>query len=153
MKHKVTINPDKLANELANLHGLDRRMLVKKWQALYGTKPPPRMGKNFLMRGIAYQLQERTFDGLKLTAKRFLEKAAENNASGSTQKIAPVIAIKPGARLLREWHGITYEVIIMEDCVYCNGKRYHSLSDVARAITGTRWSGPRFFGLNKKESL
>jgi hypothetical protein len=59
--------------------------------------------------------------------------------------------MKPGTRLLREWHGVTYEVIIMEGGVQCHGKPYRSLSEVARAITGTRWSGPLFFGLKKQE--
>ena len=101
------------------------------------------------MHAIAYRMQEQELGGLKPAARRFLEKAAEDNVSG--HQISSITNIKPGTRLLREWHGVTYEVIIMEDGVQCNGKRYRSLSEVARAITGTRWSGPLFFGLKKQE--
>ena len=88
--------------------------------------------------------------GLKPATRRFLEKAAQDN-DASKQQLLPAISIKPGTRLLREWHGITYEVIILESSVLCNGKHYRSLSEVARAITGARWSGPLFFGLKKQE--
>ena len=101
------------------------------------------------MHAIAHRIQEQTLGGLKPATRRFLEKAAEDNVS--RQQIFPLISIKPGTRLLREWHGVVYEVIVMEDSVYCNGKRYRSLSEVARAITGARWSGPLFFGLKKQE--
>ncbi len=116
---------------------------------LYGTEPPGGISNNFLMHAIAYRMQEQASGGLKPSTRRFLEKAAENKAA--RQQILPVISIKPGTRLLREWHGVTYEVIIMEDGVQCNSKRYRSLSEVARAITGTNWSGPLFFGMKKQE--
>jgi len=98
------------------------------------------------MHAIACRMQEQILGGLKPATRRFLEKAAEDNVSRQL-----MISIKPGTRLLREWHGVTYEVIVMEDGVQCNGKRYRSLSEAARAITGARWSGPLFFGLKKQE--
>ena len=61
----------------------------------------------------------------------------------------PATSVKPGTRLLREWHGVTYEVTVTEDGVLFKGKKYQSLSEVARIITGTKWSGPLFFGLRK----
>jgi hypothetical protein len=149
MKHRLIFNAGKLASELAGLPALDRRALIEKWRTLYGTKPPSGVRNKFLMYAIAYHMQEQASGGLKSATRRFLEKAAEDNAS--KQQILPLISIKPGTRLLREWHGVTYEVIIMEDGVQCNGKRYRSLSEVARAITGARWSGPLFFGLKKQE--
>jgi hypothetical protein len=99
------------------------------------------------MHGIAYRMQEKILGGLKPVTRRFLEKFDNT----SQQQRLPVVSIKPGTRLLREWHGVTYEVTIMGDGVECNGKHYRSLSEVARAITGTRWSGPLFFGLKKQE--
>jgi hypothetical protein len=101
------------------------------------------------MRSIAHRIQEKALGGLKPAIRRFLKKAAKDNIS--RLQLSSFISVKPDTRLLREWHGETYEVIIMEDCVCCNGKRYRSLSEVARAITGTQWSGPTFFGLKKKE--
>ena len=138
-----------LSSELAGLPALDRKELVEKWQLLYGTEPPVGVRNNFLMHGIAHRMQEKVLGGLKPAIRRFLEKAAQDNLF--QQQILPAVSIKPGTRLLREWHGVTYEVIILESSVLCNGKHYRSLSEVARNITGTRWSGPLFFGLKKQE--
>jgi len=149
MKHRLSLNAGSLASELAGLSALDRIALIEKWRTLYGTEPPGRVRNNFLMHAIAHRMQEKALGGLKPATRRFLEKAAEDNAL--RQQMLPVISMKTGTRLLREWHGVTYEVIIMEDGMQCNGKRYRSLSEVARAITGTRWSGPLFFGLKKQE--
>jgi hypothetical protein len=149
MKHRLSLNAGSLASELAGLSALDRIALIEKWRTLYGTEPPGRVRNNFLMHAIAHRMQEKALGGLKPATRRFLEKAAEDNAL--RQQMLPIISMKTGTRLLREWHGVTYEVIIMEDGMQCNGKRYRSLSEVARAITGTRWSGPLFFGLKKQE--
>jgi hypothetical protein len=149
MKHHLSLNSGTL-DELTGLSTLDRRELVGKWQLLYGTDPPVEVRNNFLMHGIAYRIQEKVLGGLKPATRRFLENAAQDN-DASKQQILPIISIKPGTRLLREWHGVTYEVIILESSVLCNSKHYRSLSEVARAITDTRWSGPLFFGLKKKE--
>ena len=150
MKHRLSLNAGSLASELIDLPALDRIALREKWRTLYGTEPPGRVRNTFLMHAIAHRMQEQELGGLKPATRRFLEKAAEDNAP--RQQLLPVISIKPGTRLLREWHGTTYEVIILESSVLCNGKYYRSLSEVARAITRTRWSGPRFFGLKKKEA-
>jgi hypothetical protein len=149
MKHHLFLNAKKFASELAGLPALDRRALLEKWRTLYGTDPPIGVRNNFLMHAIAHRMQEQALGGLKPVTRHFLEKAAEDNAS--RRQTLPVSSIKPGTRLLREWHGLTYEVIIMKDGMQCNGKHYRSLSEIARAITGTRWSGPQFFGLKKKE--
>ena len=131
MKHRLSLNMKKLASELAGLHALDRRALIEKWRSLYGMEPPVGSQNKFLLHAIAYRIQEQASGGLKPPTRRFLEKAAQDNAS--RQQILPAISIKPGTRLLREWHGVTYEVIIMESGVQCNGKRYRSLSEVARS--------------------
>jgi hypothetical protein len=149
MKHRLFLNTRRLTSELAGLPALDRRALIEKWRTLYGTEPPVGSQNKFLLHAIAYRMQEQALGGLKPATRRFLEKAAEDNAL--RQQMLPIISMKTGTRLLREWHGVTYEVIIMEDGMQCNGKRYRSLSEVARAITGTRWSGPLFFGLKKQE--
>ena len=150
MKRCLFPNTRRQSNELQSLHALDRRQLMEKWRSMYGTEPPCGVRSKFLVHAIAHHLQEQALGGLKPATRRFLKKAAEDGVC--KQQMSPVIRIKPGTRLLREWHGVTYEVIVMEDCVYCNGKRYRSLTGVANAITGTRWSGPRFFGLKKQEA-
>lgn len=150
MKHRLFLNAGRLASELEGLPALDRRELMEKWRILYGSAPPGGIRNNFLMHAVAHRMQEQASGGLKPATRRFLEKTAEDNAS--RQQIVLITSTKPGTRLLREWHGVTYEVIILEDGVQCNGLCYRSLSEVARAITGTRWSGPLFFGLKKQEA-
>ena len=148
MKHRLFLNAGRPASELAGLPALDHRALIEKWRILYGTEPPGGIRNNFLMHAIAHRMQEQAYGGLEPATRRFLEKTSEDNTS--RQNTACILSIKPGTRLLREWHGVTYEVIIRGDGVQCNGICYRSLSEVARAITGTRWSGPLFFGLKKK---
>jgi len=148
MKHHLISDAGGLADELASLPALDRGMLLKRWKELYTTEPPAGVRNKFLMHAIAYRLQENALGGLKPATRHFLEKAVGENQT--KKPIWAPVSIKPGTRLLREWHGVTYEVIIMEEGVQCKGKYYRSLSEVARAITGTRWSGPLFFGLKKQ---
>jgi hypothetical protein len=149
MKHHLSHKAVRF-DELAGLSALDRKELVEKWRSLYKTGPPVGSQNKFLLYAVAHRMQEKALGGLKPATRRFLEKAAQNN-DASKQQLLPAISIKPGTRLLRKWHGITYEVIILESRVLCNGKYYRSLSEVARAITGARWSGPLFFGMKKKE--
>ena len=150
MKHRLFLDAGRLASELAGLPDLDRRALIEKWRILYGTEPPGGVRNDFLMHAIAHRMQEQASGGLEPATRRFLEKTSEDNTF--RQQTLRILSIKPGTRLLREWHGVTYEVIIRGDGVQCNGICYRSLSEVARAITGTRWSGPLFFGLKKKEA-
>ena len=145
-----------LARDLASLSTLDRGALAKRWRELYRTEPPARIGSGFLISAIAYRLQEQALGGLKPSTQRYLAKVAAEatgaNGTARNKVAAPTATIKPGTRLLREWHGVTYEVLVLENGVQCNGVHYRSLSEVARTITGTQWSGPLFFGLKKKRA-
>jgi hypothetical protein len=106
------------------------------------------MSRNILVRAIACRIQERALGGLNPSTRRRLDRAAADLAAGRTAaRLAP--KIKPGTRLLREWQGKVHEVIVLEKGVEYRGKSWPSLSAVAREITGTRWSGPRFFGLKE----
>jgi hypothetical protein len=135
-----------LASDLAALGDLPFNELKERWSDFYGSACPPRMSRNILVRAIAYQLQERAFGGLDRLTRRRLDRAAVDLAAGrSPAPLAP--KFKPGTRLLREWQGRVHEVIVLEKGVEYRGKPWPSLSAVAREITGTRWSGPRFFGL------
>lgn len=131
---------------LAVLSGLDRKELAARWQELYGATPPARTSQQLLFQAVSYRLQEQVAGGLKPSTRRFLEQVAK----GDSCKTAASISAKSGTRLLREWHGTTYEATVIDDGVLFQGKKYRSLSEVARAITGVRWSGPLFFGLKKK---
>ena len=149
---KSTLDKGSLATELARLPHLDRKELADKWRTLYGTEPPHKIGSKFLIYAIAYQLQETAYGGLKPATHRYLTKVAA--VASARQNIShPPTLIKAGTRLLREWHGVMHEVIILENGVECAGKRYRSLSEVARTITGTQWSGPLFFGIKKRSTV
>lgn len=138
--------PHTLAADLAALHELSLDELKGRWLDLYGSTCPPRMSREFLFRAIAYRIQEQALGGLDRSTRRRLDRAAADLAAGRTPTaLAP--KIKPGTRLLREWQGKVHEVIVLEKGVEYREKSWPSLSAVAREITGTRWSGPRFFGL------
>jgi Protein of unknown function (DUF2924) len=100
-----------------------------------------------LLQAVAYRLQEKALGGLKPSTRRLLERTAEDSFHRRTPSEARATRVTPGSVLIREWHGISHRVTVLADCVMLRGTRYRSLSEVARKITGTRWSGPRFFGL------
>ena len=114
---------------------------------LYRTEAPVRIGQILLLQAVAYRLQEKALGGLKPSTRRLLERTAEDSFHRRTPIGASATRVTPGSVLIREWHGISHRVTVLADCVMLRGTRYRSLSEVARKITGTRWSGPRFFGL------
>ncbi len=136
-----------LTEELAELRGLDSDALKQRWRALYRTAAPVHIGRALLLQAVAYRLQERVLGSLKSSTRRLLERAAEDNVHRRPLTDAPTTMVTPGTVLIREWHGVSHRVTVLEDGVLLRGARYRSLSEVARKITGTRWSGPRFFGL------
>ncbi len=105
-----------------------------------------------MLRAVAHRLQEKAEGGLSKAALRRLARLAGLNG-GDTQPTPPSLPrLKTGSRLIREWHGVTHSVTVLDDGCDWHGNRYASLSQIARAITGARWSGPRFFGLRKTGS-
>ena len=110
-----------------------------------------RLSRDLLIRGISYKLQEKACGGLSKAVVRKLEALSADPRHRDKRKPTPPISLKPGVRLVREWRGTTHLVLICSEGVEWRGRRYPSLSAVAREITGARWSGPRFFGLNKAE--
>ncbi len=139
-----------LSAKLAALAELDAASLRKEWRRLYRSHPPKRTGRDLLARTIAYKLQERALGGLNAATKRKLRTFAEQLESGGGTVFDAGISLKPGAKLVREWHGKTYTVVVLENGFQFDGRRVRSLSQIARKITGTHWSGPRFFGLKRK---
>ena len=109
-----------------------------------------RLSRDLLLRGITYKLQERPLGGLSKSIIRKLERRNLDSEASDAQKPAPPISLKPGTRLVREWRGVTCTVLVDADGFEWNGRRYRSLTIVAREITGAHWSGPRFFGLRKR---
>jgi hypothetical protein len=129
------------AREIAGLCDLSRADLVERWVGLHGSPPIKTMTEGLLARGIAYEIQIRQLGGLTPPEKKALGALAQGRSNPSPG------ALKTGTRLYRSWRGVTQEILVLEGGYGWQGKSYASLSGVARAITGTRWSGPRFFGL------
>jgi hypothetical protein len=118
-----------------------------EWRRLYRCEPP-RISRDLLIRGIAYRRQElKHGGGLGKATRRKLKTLAKMFRTTGRVGPDPGLSLKPGARLVREWHGRTHTVTVTEDGFEYAGVSYPSLTKVARKITGAHWSGPRFFGL------
>jgi hypothetical protein len=133
--------------EIDALRDCNLDMLRARWREMFVIAPSPRISRDVLVRGIAFRMQEEVHGKLGKACLRQLDKLATDLAGGGTLK-APSPSFKPGTKLIREWKGKVHEVVIAGDTYIWGGKHYRSLSEIARAITGTRWSGPRFFGLD-----
>jgi hypothetical protein len=141
-------DPQELALQLEQLHELNPDQLREQWQTLFGAEPPPKLRSSLLVQAIAYRLQEKAFGGLKPATLRLLERIADNAAARRQAAPTPEkIRVNGGTVLIREWHGTKHQVTVLKDGFLYRAKRFHSLSRIARTITGSRWSGPLFFGL------
>ena len=134
---------------LARLPELDLWELRQQWRALYKSDASPHLSRQLLLRAVAHRMQELALGSLRPELERQLRQAAQEfNKTGEIRRRAR-LELKSGTRLVREWRGKTYEVLVLDDGVSWRGTAYRSLSAVARKITGTAWSGPLFFGLKR----
>ena len=129
---------DAVTQEVRALTRLDLEGLRAEWRSRYGA-PPTLRSPELLRRMLAWRIQVAAFGGLDSEAKRRLRQACPPKPA------AP--APPPGTKLSREWQGALHDVSVVPDGFIYDGKQFHSLSQVARTITGARWNGPRFFGL------
>lgn len=148
--------------EVAALNDLSRDDLAHRWRKVYGYPPPKGMRRDFLLRAAAWHLQVKRVGGLSPGTRRLLRPAiinakkqlvaAESGASAIEHEIDIEIAkprkrLSPGMRLIREWNGRSHVVDVLEEGFAFEGRLHKSLTAIAQQITGTHWSGPRFFGL------
>ncbi|MGH7780577.1 MAG: DUF2924 domain-containing protein [Candidatus Binataceae bacterium] len=138
-----------LATELASLRALDPEALRQRWKALFGGDPSPYLGRSFMIWAIAYRLQERALGGVRPSTQRILDRVCNGLAEAVSERI-PNRRVGAGTVLIREWRGVHHRVTVLDHDVVYRGRRYKSLSEVARVITGTHWSGPLFFGLKRR---
>jgi hypothetical protein len=124
--------------------------LRTEWRRLYRATPPTRLSRDLLLRGIAYMVQERVHGGLNFSTKRRLRSLCEVSDQRGGAGVVSAITLKPGTRLVREWHHQVHTVSVLDDGFEYQGERYPSLTQIARRITGVPWSGPRFFGIGKQ---
>lgn len=130
---------------------MDLQSLRVEWRRLSGDEAPPAMSKELLRLAIAYRTQEQEFGGLSRRTSIRL-RALRNIGKSRVYISSEVSLLKPGTKLLREWQGKVHEVQALEDGRYAYaGKVWRSLSEIARQITGVRWSGPRFFGTKNRK--
>jgi hypothetical protein len=141
-------NPKTRIDHLERLSRAELRML---WEQEFTEKPPASLGRDILALGIAYARQERCYGGLAKPVAKELDRLLTRVLRGGKTTSQPTAIPLPraGTILVREWRGVTHHVTITQDGFLWNGKSHQSLSAIARAITGTKWNGPRFFGMRK----
>ena len=135
--------------EIARLVNRSTQELRRAWRRWYHTEPPLGLSRDLIIRGLADKLQQRAHGGpsralqsrLRILAREFEKGASSFDAGGVP---------KTGAPLMRRWRGHTHTVLVGEDGFEYDGQRYRSLTVIAERITGAHWSGPRFFGVNKR---
>ena len=137
---------------LLRLPELDIGELRQRWRGLYKAVAPPHLSRELLVRAVAYRMQELALGSLRPEPQRRLRQIAQDLKETGTARIRARREVKSGTRLMRQWHGCIYEVLVLDDGFSWQGAPYRSLSAVARKITGTAWSGPLFFGLKQNRS-
>jgi hypothetical protein len=147
--HRTDSTIRMLDNRLAEIEGLDVSALRAAWASLFGRSPPKSVSRRLLEHAAAYGAQAKVHGNLKSAIRRKLLQAAQSqpDSMDGTLRRKRREVLSPGSRLVRQWHGRSHTVEVTDGGFLYAGKRYRSLSQVARAITGARWSGPRFFGL------
>ena len=135
-----------LEAEIARLDDLGLDELRKLWGRLLGTVPAHH-GATLLRRRLGYELQARAHGDLPAEARRRLKRLHQSFTIDPAYMPAPGLGLKPGTVLTRTWHGVLHQVRVTNDGFDYRGERFGSLSEAARRSTGTRWSGPLFFGL------
>ncbi|MEO0398445.1 MAG: DUF2924 domain-containing protein [Pseudomonadota bacterium] len=139
-----------ISAEIDSLSALPLPELQKRWRARYRRDPPKGLPPKLIREAFVYGLQEHAFGGLSAKTKRRLSVLAAKVEEDPKAPVCGDGALRPGTRLVREWRGKRYEVEVLENGFGLDGKVYNSLTEVARTLTGTNWSGPRFFGLKKR---
>src|SRR5215831_5866949 len=158
---RVVIGPavsdsEALDTEIARLHGLGIGELRARWHTAFRRRAPPHLPRHLLFHILTYRLQADRLGELDVDSRRLLDRIG-SGASDETDRLVTDLnrsrtELKPGTLLTREWSGHLQRVMVLADGFSWNGTTYPSLSKVAFAITGTRWSGPRFFGLDQSSS-
>ena len=138
---------DDVEGKLRALEQMDHATLRAEWRRLYRANPPKKVTRNLLLLAVAWKIQEQAFGGLGAATRRRLAALAETLDRDGDVTRSRVARLRPGAKLVREWHTKTHTVTVCEDGFEWRGRHWRSLSVIAREITGGHWSGPRFFGL------
>jgi hypothetical protein len=147
-----TMSDSSIARRLSCLPSSNKAALCKVWRQLFKRDPPPKLQKDLMSRIVAYRLQEQEFGGLSDARRRRLRDLATAFETDPNAMVSNRPAIKPGTRLVRQWKEQVHVVNVETKNYEYKGAHYESLSEIARLITGTRWSGPLFFGLKANQT-
>jgi hypothetical protein len=152
MQHTTPAQPADPAveDELDRLPVMPIAQLRARYREVFRTDPPKAFGPDLLRRSIAHRIQEKAYGGLSRSSQRLLDQMMKAYAAKPNGKIVLPRRIKPGSVLVREWKGKSHRVVVLADGFAYDGETYTNLSEIAVLITGTRWNGPRFFGLRSK---
>jgi hypothetical protein len=137
--------------EIAGLLDRSTPELRVAWRKLHRTEPPFGISRDLLIRSLAYELQQRAHGSPNLGLRRRLQTLA-GASEKSTLSFEPGVVLKAGTTLVRQWRGRTHTILVQEDGFEYEGERYRSLTVIAERITGAHWSGPRFFGVIRRNS-
>lgn len=135
--------------EIENLDGQGIGDLRDFWTRRFRKAPPPIQSADVLHRLIAWRLQVEVYGDLDAETRQALSRLSRKGSAQGHQTGAPMTPLRPGSVLVREWRGTSHRVLVLDKAFEHDGKRYQSLTRIARLITGTRWSGPRFFGVDE----
>ena len=138
---------------LASFEALDREKCLNRWRKNFDHEPPRYVSVEFMRRAFAFEAQVKSYGGHSKAVRHVLKSALKEVDSAKPKdgaKTAPSpVTLRPGTYLVREWNGRPYRVEVTDNGFLMDGKSYKSLTAIAQKITGTVWSGPRFFGLAK----
>jgi hypothetical protein len=150
----MTVPVSELEDEIARLRDLDLSGLRARWHSVFRRKAPDHLSWHLLFRIIAYRLQAERLGDLDRDTQRFLDRVAAGTQAGNELQVAghhrSRHGLRPGTILVREWDGKSQRVVVLDEGFAWNGTTYRSLTGIAFAMTGIRWSGPRFFGLRAR---
>ena len=139
--------PDPVELRLAALPTLSKAALGDLWKQFFGSRPSTQLRRNLMIPILAYRIQEQAFGSLSTRTQQRLLHLSRAFEKGSGPVLASTPRIRPGTRLVRQWGDRVHLVNVESNGYEYQGARYRSLSEIARLITGTRWSGPLFFGI------
>lgn len=146
-----------LDEEIAHLRGLDLKGLRSRWLSVTGREAPPHLPRHLLFAIIAYRIQTEVLGDLDAETLRLLKKIGTARSGTNVVPLTDAFdqrrqELLPGTILAREWNGQIHRVMIVNEGFAWKGNSYDSLSKIAFAITGTKWNGPRFFGLRDRRT-
>jgi hypothetical protein len=146
----VQVADPAVEDELDRLAVMPIAQLRVRYREVFRADPPKAFGPDLLRRSIAHRIQEKAYGGLSRSAQRLLDQMIKAYVAKPGGRIVLPRRIKPGSVLVREWKGKSHRVMVLADAFAYDGKIFGNLSEIAVLITGTRWNGPRFFGLRSK---